>query len=246
VTSVHQKVVLELAAKRRATLSRIGDVSPDVLSRLLPIVPTAGGPRMRAWPSSVLGKLLIVRRERTVLVLTDGLSDPFDPEMHPDAVGTFGFEMAVEVPTAALGDASDQAIASSWIPALLWAATDWMMMEHVDVKGRLIDNDCLTHAILPVVGLERFIARNGVMGGLLGIPFVGDSLCAQAVLAPEANNPADAIWLLPIKLLTVDEYEWAMGVSDNARVRTLAEAFLRKDRHLTWLERPSVLREIGA
>lgn len=246
MTSLHEGLVRELEAKRHATLSKLGVVSDRVLSRALPIVQTASGPALRAWPSSVLGKLLIVRRAKSVLVVTDGISDPFDREMHPDAVGTFGFEMAVEVPTSELADDTEEAIAGSWIPQLLWAATDWIVIERSDVKGRLIDHDCVTHAILPVGGLERFVAQNGVMGGLLGIPYVGDSLAAQVVLAPEAENPRDAIWLLPIKLLTRDEYEWAMGVEDSRRVKRLAEAFLRRDRHLTSLSRRSILPEIGA
>lgn len=243
----HAKTVEQLEKTRREKLSRLGDVCERVLSRMTPFYPTADGPQMRAWPSSALGKQLLVRRKNSVLVITDGISDPFDSELHPDAPdGTFGFEMGLEVPTKHLADASDDGVAGSWITTTLWAATDWVTDERFDLKGHLIKFDCVTVAIPPVAGMEHLVGANGFMGGLIGVPYAGDQLCAQVVLASEPHNPNDAIWLLPLKLLTADEYDWAVGVQDGARAKALAEAFLRDpSRHLSWLERPSILPQLG-
>ncbi|HVH46551.1 MAG TPA: hypothetical protein VM925_29620 [Labilithrix sp.] len=228
-------------------MARIGQVNDKVLSRAHPFFPSNNGPVMRAWPSSVLGKQLLVRRKDSVVVVTDGLSDPWDPELHPNAPKwTFGFELALEVPLGSLSDVSDEAIRGSWIPTTLWAATDWVAAEKVDIKGRLLKFDCATHAIPRVGGLEKLVGANGFIGGLLGVPYAGDQLCSQLVLAPEPNNPKDAIWLLPLKLLTADEYDWAVGVQDGARAKALAEAFLRdSQRTLSWLDRPSILPKLG-
>jgi hypothetical protein len=235
-----------LEAARRQTLARIGTVSERVLSRTTPIFMTDDGPVMRFWPSSALGKQLLVRKKDSILLITDGISDPWDTELHADAPKwTFGFEMALEVPLAHVGDASDEGIAGSWMTTLLWAATDWVTAERFDIKSRLIEFDCVTIAIPPVRGLEKLVGSNGYMGGLLGIPYAGEMLCAQAVLAPEPHEPADAVWLLPLKLMTADEYDWAVGVPDGSRTKALADAFLKiPSRHLSWPDRPSVLPRI--
>ncbi len=239
-----ERVAME--GRRRATLSRFGEVAPRVLSRVTPIFMTDAGPSMRVWPSSALGKQLIVRSKDSVMVVTDGLSDPWDFELHPDAPDwTFGFEMSLEVPYANLsGGTSDEAIASSWIPSVLWAATDWIAAERFDLKGRLISFTCITTAVPPLAGLESLVGKNGYIGGLIGIPRIGSKLGAQAVLAREDAEAEDATWLLPMKLLTADEYDWAVGVEDSSRALALAEAFLTSSTpYQSWLERRSIIAE---
>lgn len=237
----------QLEAARRATLNRIGSVNEHVMSRMTPLLKTGAGPATRFWPSSALGKQVLVRCEDSVLVTTDGISDPWDLQLQPDAPGwTFGFELALEVPFKELADTTDDGIASSWITALLWAATDWLTAERVDLKGLLIKSECATLAIPPVRGLEKLVGANGFMGSLVGIPFIGSDLRQQVILAPEPENPEDAVWLLPLKLLTADEYDWALGVQDGARAKALAGAFLKdSSRHLSWPGRPSVLPQLG-
>lgn len=232
----------ELERAREATLRKLGAVADRVLSRLTPLVRTDRGAVACLWPSHAIGKLKLVRRDKTVILVTDGLSDPWDRSLHPDAPSwTFGFEVAVEAPIAMLDDATDEGVAGSWMPLLLWAATDWVVLERVDLKGRLARHGCATHAVPPFGGLDDLVAANGFAGALLGIPYGGTALGAEAVLAPEPGRPDDPIWLLPLKLLTADEYEWAMGVPDASRAKQLAEAFLVRERHLSWPARASIL-----
>lgn len=237
----------KLEEARRATLARIGRVSERVLSRASPLVVGTAGPRVGAWPSSTLGKQLLVRRDASVLVVTDGISDPWDPKLHAVVPpGRFGFELALEVPLARWADGSDEAVAGSWVPAVLWAATDWLLAERFDLKGHLIRFECVTLAVPCVAGLERLAGSNGHVGALIGIPYVGDALGAQVVLAPETPS-SEAVWLLTMKLLTADEYDWAMGVRDGARAKALAHAFLRDpSRHDSWPVRPSILPKLSA
>ncbi|MBX7078134.1 MAG: hypothetical protein K1X88_03035 [Nannocystaceae bacterium] len=240
-TSDYEAKRQRLEEARETTLRKLGRVSDQVLSRMVPLRPTAAGPELCFWPGHALGKIRIVHREKSVLLVTDGISDPWSPELHPDSPDfTFDLEVALEVPTKWLEASTDEAIAKSWMPTFLWALTDWVVAERVDLKARLVHFDCVTLAVPPVGGLESLVGANGFHGVLLGIPYVGDQLCAQAVLAPLDGD--DAVWLLPAKLLTPDEYDWAMGVRDSSRVVSLAQAFLRGGgRHLSWPSRPSIL-----
>ena len=239
-----RRAALERA--REQTFRKIGQLHEKVLSRIAPLRQSGGPPELFFWPGQALGKLRIIDGPRTVVIVTDGISDPWDRTIHPRAPEwTFDFEVAVEVPKQAMPELSqglEAAIAASWAPALLWALTDWIVAERHDLKGRLLKFACLTAAVPPVAGLRSFVSANGYMGVLLGIPFVGDRTGAQAVLAPLENG--EAVWLLTAKLLTPDEYEWAIGVNDSSRAVALAEAFLRTDGPLSWLERKSILSRV--
>lgn len=230
-----------LERDREATLARLGRLSDQILARTAPIRPTDAGPELFFWPGRATGAIRIVHRAESVLLCTDGLSDPWSPELHPDRPRVrFDMELALEVPNHSLDGTDDEAIAESWLPDLLWSLTDWVVAERHDVKGRLIRFDCITLAAPRVLGLEALVGRNGYLGVLVGIPYGGHDLGMQAVLAPLGGE--DAVWLLPVKLLTADEYDWAIAVPDSARTVELAEAFLRRgDRHLSWPDRPSVL-----
>ncbi|MBK8480551.1 MAG: hypothetical protein IPL40_05190 [Proteobacteria bacterium] len=235
---------LKLEEARQATLRKLGRLSDQVLSRTVPMRLTDAGPELFFWPGQAIGKFRIIHREHSVLLVTDGISDPWSPELHPNPPEfTFDYEVALEVPTKGLESSTDEAIADSWMPTFLWALTDWAIAERHDLKGRLIHFTCVTLAVPRVGGLEHLTGANGFHGVLLGIPYRGAQLGGQAVLAPLGGD--DAVWLLPAKLLTPDEYDWAVGVQDSSRVVSLAQAFLRRgDRHLSWPSRPSILPEV--
>jgi hypothetical protein len=78
---------------RAAAYSKLGDLSEDVIRRILP---TSG-----SWPSGFQAWRIIKRGRRTLFV-TDGLSDPFLDASAP-SVG-FGFELAVETDEELPGD----------------------------------------------------------------------------------------------------------------------------------------------
>jgi hypothetical protein len=227
-------------AEREESLRRFGEVMDGVLARVRPIVIAD---TTYPWPANLIGAQRLVRTEDSVLLVTDGLSNPWDPSLHADVPDwTFGFELAVEIPLSAFKDTSDEAIAASWAPLVLWAATDWVVAERTDILGRLGQYEVCTHAIPPIVGLEHLVANTGFMGGLIGIPFVGDTFGASVGHGHDPYHPGVMTCLLTLKLLTADEYEWSMGVRDSSRAVALAELFLeRGERHLSWPNRPSVV-----
>ena len=189
----------------------------------------------------------LIRREESILLVTNGLSNEWDPSLHASTPDwTFGFEAALEMPLDALGDASDQAIEEMWGITFLWAALDWMVVERCDIRSKVEQFGCVTHAVLPVVGMEHLVASNGCMGALVGLPFAGDSLGMHLSLGADPGHPDRHVWMLPFKLLTADEYESAMGVQDSSRSMELAEEFLKNERHLSWPTRPSWRRHVKA
>ena len=227
----------QLEKKREATLALIGEVSEHVLSRAVPGMIESS---LCSWPANILGKQKVVRRAHSILVVTDGISNPWDSSIHDDVPDwTFGFELAIETPLASLEDQTEAGISRSWLPQLLWAVSDWVVEERHDLKGRLLQFGCSTLAAPPVTGLEKLVATNGFIGLLAGLPYVGDELESQAALAPEPGDPEDRIWLLPLKLLSSDEYDWVLGDKDGARAKKLAKSFLGSSRHLSWPARPS-------
>lgn len=234
------------ARARDNTFRNLGKVSEKVLSRPVPVRQNRDGAEVFMWPGQAIGKLRIIDCGDSVIVTTDGISDPWDLDLHQEPPAfDFAYEAAVEVPKRRLSDASDEGIARSWVPMLLWAATDWMVAERFDLKGRLNHFGCMTLAVPALPELSSFVGGNGFMGALFGIPYVGDTLRAQLILAMDETPSENDVWFLPFKLLTADEYEWAMSVPDASNTMTLAEAFIsRGDRHLTWIGRPSILPDV--
>lgn len=227
-----------LEAARAEGLAKFGTVTEQVLARLP--VPTPGPP----WPSLAIAKLKIVRREKSVLVVTDGLSDEWDRTLHDDAPDwTFDVEVGVEVPLEQLEDSSDQGIAKSWVPQLLWSLTDAIVPDRIDVKGRLGKFDSLTFELDPVAGLEALQTKRKTVGVLLGVPLVGDAVGSEAILVP--REKVNTIWLVTAKVLTPDEFDYALSVNGGERGVELGNAFIaRGDRHQSWPNRRSILPTI--
>lgn len=188
---------------------------------------------LHPWPALAVGRIRLVRRQFTALLVTDGLSDPWDPALHA-AVPTFRFgcELALEVPLPPGG------AFPAWASALLLWVADWLVEKRFDLRARLRTHTCLTLGALPQAGLEAWRASNGLHGLLLGLPFVGDTLGAHAVLA---RTQPEAVWLVPMKLLHPLEYAWALEVRDASRATWLAQVFMNADRHITRTDRAAVV-----
>jgi len=84
------------AASRHRYWSRLGTVDTEVLGQLIASPFNAGMP---VWPSG-REVYLVVRRAHTVLLATDGLSDPNDREFRKR--NGHGVELFIEVPATAL------------------------------------------------------------------------------------------------------------------------------------------------
>lgn len=225
----------ELEAARARGLAKFGQLSDRVVARLP--MPLPGPP----WPSLAMGRLKIVRRANAVLVVTDGLSDEWDRSLHSDSpTWTFEIEIGVEVPLEMLKDTSDDGIARSWIPQLMWRLVDAFVPDRLDVKGLLKKFETVTFELDPIAGLERVATPRKTFGVLLGVPLVGSAVGSEAVLVPRGET--DTIWLIGAKVLTPDEFEYALAVQGGEHGVELGNAFIaRGDRHASWPKRPSVM-----
>ncbi|MBX7084032.1 MAG: hypothetical protein K1X88_32790 [Nannocystaceae bacterium] len=227
---------LPLAEQRAASLAKLGKLDERPIARLAPMrTASRDGLELVPWPAQPLGRLRVVHRGATVLVVTDGLSDPWDPSLHHDVPNfRYWLELAIEAP--ATGDPA--APVPPWVAPLLWSASNWLVTQRFDLRARLKHHLCLTLGVMPVPGLEGWVSRAGVHGTLVGLPFSGETLGAHAVLARDAGDP---VWILPIKLLHPAEYDWAMGVRDASRATWLVQAFLMNERHLSRLDRAPII-----
>lgn len=225
-----------LEAARLEGFAKFGTVNDQVLTRL-PLTP-------EPWPSMATGRLRIIHREKSVLVVTDGLSDEWDKQLHEDAPDwTFDVEIGVEVPLDQLEDSSDEGIARSWIPQVLWQLTGSIVPERDDIKGRLGKFDSLTYEIDPIRGLEALETKRKTLGVLIGVPLVGETIGSEAILV--RRGEADTIWLVTAKVLTPDEFDYALSVNGGERGVELGNAFIaRGDRHQSWPNRRSLLPTI--
>lgn len=187
------------------------------------------------WPSQPVGKLRLVRRPQSLLVVTDGLSDPWDPGLHAEPPPwRFGLELAIEVPRAP----DDAGPPPAWVgPLVLWIS-NWLIDQRFDLRARLRAHTTLTLGALPIPGLENWRAPNGLHGLLLGIPFAGDTLGGHAVMARDGT---EAVWLVPMKLLHPKEYAWALEVRDASRSTWLAQSFMQYDRHISRTDRGPIV-----
>jgi len=223
-----------LALARAAALAKLGHLDERAMHRQAAVRTGAVPLELAPWPSTPIGRVKLVRRQGTSLVVTDGLSDPWDPSLHASPPPfRFACELAIEVPS--IDDASPPA---SWVaPLLLWVS-NWLVEQRFDLRARMRAHTCLTLGALPIPGLESWKAPNGLHGLLLGLPFAGDQIGAHAVLAREGN---DTVWLVPMKLLHPNEYAWALEVRDSSRATWLVQSFMQYDRHLSRTDRGPIV-----
>src|SRR5262245_58275003 len=121
-TGASEEALRKLEDARRVALEPFGRIEDGVLSRFQPIVIDGV---VHPWPADAIGRQYLIRREKSLLLVTDGISSPWDRTMHPEPPPwTFGFEAAIEVPNDVLPDTKTETIERSWVSTLLWAATD--------------------------------------------------------------------------------------------------------------------------
>lgn len=230
-----------LEARRAEFLGRIGNPSERVVARLHPI---GGAP----WPASVLGRMRVVRRRRSRLLVTDGLSCPFDRELYADPPELpLDYELGVDVADLDPLAVSDQGLADSWFPPLLYSLADWMLPEEFDLRGLLERFRAVVVSVPATTAQTRELAdASGEVGVLVGLPLVGADLDRHPYVHGyyAGCDPAYAdasLGYFPVKPLTVDEFEWSRSKGDEGP-SLLAEKFLKRgDAHLVWTGRPSVL-----
>ncbi|ALM82947.1 hypothetical protein [Bordetella sp. N] len=170
------------AAARAACYGLLGNVAPDVLAPLLNPGLT-GGP---AWPS-LRQAWNVVQRQDSTLLISNGLSDPFDPPRSIEGLLGYGVEVYAEVRGHPMQD-----LARSWLFDLIYQVSQ--NVAHHGQFGALIARHGVVSMLLEVKGLPaEWLSPEGMAGLLIGLP---------AVSVPAGFSTAQGtVRLLPVTLL---------------------------------------------
>lgn len=224
----------ETYAKRDHHWATIGRVEPDVIAFMI-------NPQFRgepAWPGTRQA-YRVIRRPHSVILASDGLSDPFD-----DGDGTRnGYEMELfietaDVPNGMSGlDGNVAALGGSWA---------FIILKHVCAQiaeaGGVMDRLERLQALsmeLPGVSEEpallqqlpkEFISDDDCVGILIGAPKPD-----FPALIP--NMPLSPVLLVPIVLLTAAELDVVRGAGAAGRNTVVAKLISAGSGHISRLSR---------
>ncbi len=215
--------MLQLSAERRNQFwASVGEVESDVLAHL--ISPgLMGGP---AWPTTRQAYRVVRRANGSIVIATDGLSDPFD---NGGGTNGFGLELFVEssdLPADLAGAPGNVApLARSWMLELLrnvaaTVANAGGIEAQLNRYGALsteVPGVSASHAIKHQVPAS-FVTDDDAIGALIGGP------------APDFGTqiddmPLSPIRIVPVVLLTAAELQEIRagdGETRNAMVARLA------------------------
>lgn len=202
-----------------AKLASLGALEPYVLARLMPAIIDD---MIVLWPSNAIGRVRVIRRDRGILFVTQGLSYPFN-DLHQDRPAALGYELAIEVgldePTASgsnstFGALSQEELASTWPVRLLWFLADGHVHDRWDLLPRLDHFGVLTTMSRPMRELQHLAGADGFLGLLVGRPFG----------RPGDEQLSASARLVVLQLLHRDEYDWIVGVPDSSRAVAIVGA----------------------
>ena len=212
---------LQATFTARETFFRtLGTMGTDVWSPL--INPTfMGGP---SWPALRQG-WRDTHRGRNTLIVSDGLSDPFDDQQEPN-IG-FGVEILAESPDE-LGDD----IRASWLFHLVYQVSQNAanyggfreVVEQYNVFTMEIDSEGL---------IPNHENAEGRVGLLLGF--------GAPDLSIETPLPGGTLRLIPVKLLTLPELEYVAEKKQQGREHLCSCFATDRSYHLSSLNRKSAV-----
>ena len=213
-------------AARDAFYASLGDVDADVLA---PLVNPAfmGGPR---WPS-LRQAWRVIRRADTVILASDGLSDPFEDDDDVFVPRGHLLEVCIEAPLSAF---DGQAVAQSWLFDAIYQVSqnvadhgsiDLLVQRHGSVSMVLDVQEAPT-------GLED---EHGQVGVLLAQ--------GTATIPPSFDTPYGEVMLLTATVLQPAELAHIGNAADKAQSRRdLAAALAASPTgHLSVAQRPAVI-----
>jgi hypothetical protein len=213
---------VQSCARRDAYWATVGSVETDVLGHL--ISPgLMGGP---AWPTTRQA-YRVIRRANTIVIATDGMSDPFDD---PSREGNgFGMELFIETANilpehaGAVGDISK--LSRSWAFELVSQVAGTIaqaggivgQLQRYGVLSMELPGVSQSHAIGAQVP-KRYVTADDCVGILLGMPVTGFPTRIE-------DMPLSPVVIVPVTLIAADELEQLRQGGGAAR-KALAEALV--------------------
>jgi hypothetical protein len=175
----HADPLRQVDAAREAVWRSLGQLEEEAM---VPIVP--GGP---AWPGQRQAWRVIHRAEQRVLLVTDGLSDPFPGDEAP-SIG-FGVELAIET------DEPVTDVQGSWALLVLHRVAN-EVAEHERVRRAALTG-FLTMEVSGKGMPKALVTQEGRVGVLLGLD--------SSTLPRHFNTPAGEVRLVTVKTLLPTE-----------------------------------------
>ncbi|KAL6767646.1 hypothetical protein ACKKBF_B36065 [Auxenochlorella protothecoides x Auxenochlorella symbiontica] len=232
-----EDLVEQSSAAREKLWSSLGTLEPFALSQNLSAA-AATGPK---WPALQQSFRLIHRPNGSVLLVSDGLSDPFDDVQESGGnVNGYSLEFFIETPASELGT-SPADVKASWQFQLLFTVSQ-LAAGHGSIRSIIDDMELLSTEAegvaeaVPEAARGAHVNRAGRVGALLGLhdPSMG-------IPAFIPNMPLTDVRLVNIKLISLAELKLITDRGAHGR-RRLAELFAAQPGALvSSLERPSVL-----
>jgi hypothetical protein len=227
----------ETEALAKATHERLeqtwagwGSVDPDVISHA--INPSLmGGPR---WPG-MRQAYRVVLADAAVLIASDGLADPYDPDAGPEDTNGLGLEVFAITDDDVANEGVADSVAKfggTWLHDLVFH-TAQLAARHGGIAGLLDELGVLTTELsdvnIPESYTERFVNEHDRVGVLLSP--------GHGPLPARVDGPLGPIRLVHVQLLTLDELGFVLAKGESGR-RELADKLKGQ---LSRLDRPSVI-----
>jgi hypothetical protein len=205
---------------REAYLRQMGDVDEMLLAPL--VNPgLVGGPR---WPS-LRESWRTVRKPGRTIVVSDGLSDPFEEDGEPN-VG-YGIEV--------LGETSDEVsgeIQAGWLFSVVYAVSQ-QAAAHGGFRDLIDELGVLSMEINAPSELRSWANTEGRIGLLLGI--------GSSELPLEWELPAGSVKVVTAKLLHPDELAYAIENDEAGREELCRRFAAEGSHHVSSFGRPPVV-----
>jgi hypothetical protein len=202
-------------AAREAFWRTLGELEETAI---VPIVP--GGP---AWPGHRHAWRVIHRTGRRLLLVTDGLSDPFAGHEAP-SMG-FGLELAIET------DEPVKDVQGSWVLLVLQRVAN-EVAEHERVRKAALTGQ-LTMEVSGKGMPKSLVTQDGRVGVLLGL--------TSSTLPQRLDTPAGEVRLVTVKTLLPSELAYRVQHGKEGR-EELVRCFVDSgEEHLSRVKRRAVI-----
>jgi len=210
----------ETFAARESYFRTMGNVNTEVWFPL--VNPTSmGGP---SWPALRQG-WRDTRRGKYTIIVSDGLSDPFDDEQDPN-IG-FGIEILAET-----ADNVGEDLCASWLFHLVYQVSQ-NAANHGGFRQAIEQYKDFTMEIASDGYMEEHANDQGRVGLLLGF--------SAPNLPVEATLPGGTLRVIPVKLLTLPELQCVAEEKQKGRERLCSLFAADGTFHLSSLKRKSVV-----
>lgn len=221
---------------RERVYSRLGDLNPNILGEISPPFLS----KNPLWPAGN-PKFRILHREGLHALITDGLSDPYEPVWHPEPKVPWNPELGISLEYFIETDESfpepGPELVKHWTYRLIYYVSAYTADNPHAVLNALETFGMITLYCAPdndYPELNKFVASNGVIGLFAG---------QEAPGMPGNLELGDSMpYFIPLKLLTPDEYDFATGKGNEGI--GIAEYFKKNgSNHISGINRKSVLTQ---